>query len=331
MKIFPTTIKRTTVVTGGGGSSTGTWAEDAAIGDDPVVRPILADDTAIDDALARAATVVADDTTVSDDFTAVATPAFSEDATVGDDPVARTILADDTAIDDAFAVLVTRLDEDATLADDLAVFSRLAEDTAVNDLAKARCIVTDTGRSGTPASDLAQETDVDQALATTNTGNAATFRARSANALGNLQLIGFVEIDLTRFASMVAQSTATPFTFTFKVSHNGVAAATINWDLRRHTAKPFVEDTVTWNTKPASTLGTSVTTGAPSIPTGGGLTTVTVTMTEAQFNSSLTDGWLFLVVTDDDTVLTPLFTCQSREAATAADRPQLDLLLQRGT
>lgn len=259
------------------------------------------------------------------------TAKYAEDVNIGDDLVVKSLLADDVNIGDDL-VVKTLLADDVTVDDALSVtvLPKYAEDVNINDLLKTTIAVTDTGRSGTPASDLLQETMVQQSNPAVNFGNASPTLVQAATALNADATRTMFEIDLTKFAGMVSQAVAAPFTLTMKASTSGLVATAMQYDLYRHTAKPFVEDTVTWNDNPGSALGTAiVTAGSVSINTT--LTTFTITMTEAQLNSSLTDGWVYLVFRSTGTVLRPIFSITAREGGTAADRPTLDLLLQRGT
>lgn len=325
-------------VSGGGGGSVTlsvpsfTYDEAATTDDALVLKVANPEDASADDALALLIVANPENASTADDITL--STLMAEDFTADDAPVIIVANPEDASVDDIFATLLVLNPENASTDD--ALFSAIinasyAEDSNVNDLTKVNAVITDPGRSGTPASDILQETEVVEALPTSNFGNQLTFRTVSADVLSANEIIGFLEVDFTKLTGMVAEvGHATPFSLTITISHNGLVAADIVVNLRRHTAKPFVEDSVTWNTQPSLTLGTNMVTFTPSIPNGAP-TTFTVTLTESQLNSTLTDGWLYITFTDNDNVLRPVFTMQSREETVVSTRPQLNLRLQKGT
>jgi hypothetical protein len=71
--------------TGGGTTAapTGTWGEDATVGDDLAVRSALTEDATVADDL-RVASTLTEDATVDDAFRAIIAGAYAEDATVND-------------------------------------------------------------------------------------------------------------------------------------------------------------------------------------------------------------------------------------------------------
>lgn len=167
-RIFPTTVRRTTVVGGGGeGPPTGTWAEDTQVGDDVAAGVDLTDDLDVVDQVV-AGVDLADEVTVTDELVAAGL-AVDEGVEVNDVPAVATSLADDVQVDDAYAATASLVEgvevgdgwsstltgswaEDAVVGDDLTTWANLAEDVTVADDPRAGTALTE---EWTAADDLA--------------------------------------------------------------------------------------------------------------------------------------------------------------------------------
>jgi hypothetical protein len=254
---------------------------------------------------------------------------WSEDANC-DDALGSVFFAnpENATADDILALVLFTNPENAQIADARQVplmAPKFSEDATVNDLTKVRLVTVDVSRTGTPDSDPMFDAYGDQALGTTNFGNANLQVKKNAPA-ASTEKRAWLAIDLTNYTPWTAGGTGLSLTFTASTT---LLALTQNmtWAASRSAAKPFVESTVTFNAPP--TAGTAVDTGTVAVSATP--TVFTITVTAANLGAALGQWLMFtFTVTDATDLGIDTVTITSRDQASARPTYTLDFM-QRGT
>lgn len=258
----------------------------------------------------------------------VPTSRWDENVTVDDALVLQSLLAEDFTVGDDITLLSVRTLEDINTDDSLStplITPAYAEDVTVNDLAKVRFVTVDVARSGTTDSNPMFDAYGDQALGTTNFGN-ANLSVKKNTVAGATEKRGWLCVDLTNYGPWTAQNAGLTLTFQAATSLL-VGTQAMTWTATWTAAKPFVESTVTFNALP--TAGTAMTSGSVAVANIAG--SFTATITAAQLQAAL-GNWLTFTFTVTDAADLGLETVTVTSRDQAANRPTYTIdFLQRGT
>lgn len=183
------------------------------------------------------------------------------------------------------------------------------------------------GRSGTPDTDPTGDAWIDQASAGTNHGNETPLIAKGKSTLANDERRACLFFDFTRYSGLTAKPGGT-HTVTLRCTNTSVLLAV---DLtvalaRRAATRPFTESTITW------TIGDGTATAIKNVVqniAANSTVDVVCTLTDAELDLVLTDGWLRLRCTTPTAAAPISVNIASRESATVADRPTYDIELRR--
>lgn len=187
-------------------------------------------------------------------------------------------------------------------------------------------------RSGTPDTDPIGDGWIDQAAATTNHGNENPILAKGKATVGTNERKAIVKFNLGKFADLRAFPGGAHRLFFRAVNTNALLAVDLSWAIRRVTASPFTESTLTWNTPTAGgpVSGTLIKNGSQNIAAGAAVD-VSISLTDAEVNAIFDNGnaWVYITFTTP-TAATPI-TVQvlSREEPGAGSKPRLELDLRR--
>lgn len=308
----------------GTGGPTGNWAEDSsvddilklwvaliedsAVDDSIAMRLSFAEDSAVDDAFSISlATSLAEDSSVDDTLAILG--ALSEDGSVGDDIVLKLAFAEDGSADDQFKFDVV-----------------LAEDSGVNDSSLLALSAIKSARSGAPSADFIQDSFVRQNAPSTNFGSSTTHEVNGPGPTGTQQLL-YIQVDMTKFLGVDANPSAA-FGLRLSIPFNNPAlvAGAVLVSIGFQASKPFVEDSVTFNTKPTelTNIANAVSRALPA-----GTSAQNWDLAPANLNSAM-GNWLLFTFKITSLVDLSIYTAPSRES-TSGSNPTIQINLRRGT
>lgn len=255
---------------------------------------------------------------------------FDEDVQINDSLSLGTILTDEIEVNDQL-VLGTILTDELQVNDSLihTIDTLYSEGNNVNDLFTASILNVNVPRTGTPDTDKMFDAYVDQALPTTNFGN-ADLKIKKSTAVGNNEKKAILTIDLTELGDFTAGNNGAGFGFNINYWHNTTNVALAQaYTVQVYAAstKPFTESTVTWDN--GATVGSLIRSFGFLAPVGApALRSALLSVSETQQAIGKWLTYVFIVDAIADTGIETV-TITSRDAA--ANRPTFDLYLKRGT
>lgn len=324
MRLFPI-IRR--IVSGGGGGVQGEKA-DSVGADDALSRvsPLLPDSVGMADNIGirigggdgSSAIKLSETAGLADDHAATVTAADVAQDTVGvtDSPAAATALSDSVGATDSPAPNPA-LPDTFAVTDHVGQASPTLPDTA--GLADALDV---------DLSELLPNEDgeVQQGDSGTNFGAATTAEVRAPSALGNGEQRYLTAWDFTWADDGDGFAAQTPLTLHIHVAQNGILTRTLVYTVYASAAKPFEEDTLTWDNQPAP--GTEIGSGSISVAVGAAQNFNEDILTAGEWDSGL-GNWIWIRFTNSNTVDRPTFTVSTKENATVGDRPDLTGTLRK--
>lgn len=167
----------------------------------------------------------------------------------------------------------------------------------------------------------------DQASTGTNHGTDATLISKGKSTLSSDERRAFMEWNLTGLTGFEADpNAASPRgRVTFRNTMSGsVLAVTLASDLQSNATQPFVEASQNWSNQADFTSRQTFSTNIPDTTPAF----INLDLSDATVNAII-GQWVQLKIAQATAALPPTHTIDSREAATAANRPVLTLKLRR--
>lgn len=309
---------------------TASWDEEAQASD-AVASVLDLDENAEVGDMLDSVLVLGEDVHLDDSWATTTTGEWVEDAQTSDELTAAPNFDDAVNVADVLDLVTARLGEPTNVNDllDLLRITGLKEPGNVNDRTRAAVTSATAARSAAPASDFLQDTYVQEGEANTNFGNAEELTIQDAVLNARHALI---EVDFTRLASVSGYDGGGGNAYVLQLTFSGVGLTAYNLQISAGTqaGKPFVEDTVTWNTRPTR-LTNLKNREVHNLSAGAGDKTVNLSFTVAQVSNNIVGNWLLIYIEPETANLDDIFLA-SRENATTSRRPiHSRVNLQRGT
>lgn len=259
------------------------------------------------------------------------TGVWDEDTQAEDAVVADVTLADAAGADGALGIVDLTQPEPVQPPDQWAadLAASWVENANGDDLAWADLTEVTAARSGTPSADFLQDAHVQQANATTNFGDASFMSVRNP-VLGSGQRDAFFQSDFAKLANWSGRDggDGNALVLRIRVSNpDATLARTLRISTGHQTGKPFVEDSVTWDTRPTR-LTNFVNRQTRSIPPGSVDIDIDITLTPAQL-TTLTGNWLLVYLEASGELTEDHLNIRSRENLTKPRHIRINL--QRGS
>lgn len=161
------------------------------------------------------------------------------------------------------------------------------------------------------------DTYLNRSAGTTNYGTATGLLHKANTAVVNDDKNAYIMWDMTGLATGSVSSASV----TLWTTHNSLTATAYNWEIYTHPTQPFNESTATWDADEPPP-GTQRQSGSSaSFASGGAYETITF---DATARANMTGNWVYLRLVGSASALVT-FTTSSKENATSADRPVLDM------